>query len=474
MDSSPLRPPSQEPWEDEDFRFKTIGTACEWAEAYHPGGYHAVQLGDVINNQYRVVRKLGWGQFSTVWLVVDTQLDRYVSLKITVARTEDRGGKELFFCRSYLSGGCAYIVRLHDAFTIAGPNGKHDALVLEVMGPNLSELLRKRPEFQVGEPWERRFTTAFAKRALLDTLKALDFLHERDMVHGDLHFGNIRTCIGQLKVSAETESKLQQSIGEGQPLERKDGKRDLWAPLYLLEPRPLDENFSYEIEPLVKLADLGGAFCSKVPITGTDAVTPVALWAPEAILGDVVGKGLDIWCFGCLIFEMLVGRPLFVGLQSLEGKAYDEITNDEHLCQIWDVIGLFPQSLREKWRRADKYFGPDGEKLQSQDGGEENPNDDDDENIGDTGNGASPGAESNEKMSDISSVSLAYPGEYSSLQHQLTDEKPDDIKEAEEEEILHLLRWIFQYDPSHRPSTAKLLDHPWFSRSRGNGSDDKQ
>ena len=114
--------------------------------------------------------------------------DQYVSLKITVA---DRGGKEVFSYRSYLSDGCAYLVRLHDACTIIDPNGKHDGLVLEVMGPNLSELLHKRPEFQVGEPWERRFTTAFAKRALLDTLKALDFLHQRDVVHGDLHFGNI-------------------------------------------------------------------------------------------------------------------------------------------------------------------------------------------------------------------------------------------------------------------------------------------
>lgn len=218
--------------------------------------------------------------------------------------------------------------------------------------------------------------------------------------------------------------------------------------------------------------NLKTAFSSKVPIIGTDAVTPVALRAPEAILGDVVGKGLDIWCFGCLIFEMLVERPLFVGLQSLEGKAYDEITNDEHLCQIWNVIGPFPQSLREKWRRADKYFGPDGEKLQSRDEGEDSP--DEDEDIGDRGNGASPGAEFDEEMSDTSSVSLAYPGEYSSLQRQFTDEKPDGIGETEEEEILHLLRWIFQYDPSHRPSTAKLLDHPWFSRSRGNGSDDKQ
>lgn len=35
---------------------------------YCRGGYHPVVIGDVFDNRYRVVRKLGWGHFSTVWL----------------------------------------------------------------------------------------------------------------------------------------------------------------------------------------------------------------------------------------------------------------------------------------------------------------------------------------------------------------------------------------------------------------------
>ena len=31
------------------------------------GGYHPVRVGEVYNNNYVVVRKLGWGHFSTVW-----------------------------------------------------------------------------------------------------------------------------------------------------------------------------------------------------------------------------------------------------------------------------------------------------------------------------------------------------------------------------------------------------------------------
>lgn len=31
------------------------------------GGYHPVVIGDVFDNRYRVIRKLGWGHFSTVF-----------------------------------------------------------------------------------------------------------------------------------------------------------------------------------------------------------------------------------------------------------------------------------------------------------------------------------------------------------------------------------------------------------------------
>jgi hypothetical protein len=41
-------------------------------EDYRPGGYHPVSIGDTFNHdRYIVVRKLGWGHFSTVWLAKD-------------------------------------------------------------------------------------------------------------------------------------------------------------------------------------------------------------------------------------------------------------------------------------------------------------------------------------------------------------------------------------------------------------------
>ncbi len=40
---------------------------------YEPGGYHPVSVGEIYNQRYRTVRKLGWGLYSVVWLVEDTQ-----------------------------------------------------------------------------------------------------------------------------------------------------------------------------------------------------------------------------------------------------------------------------------------------------------------------------------------------------------------------------------------------------------------
>ncbi|KAI9815853.1 MAG: hypothetical protein M1826_001951 [Phylliscum demangeonii] len=64
-------------------RFHTIIGASEYLEAYRPGGYHPVHLDEVFNNRYRVIRKLGCGFFSSVWLAVDaTKQQGYVALKI--------------------------------------------------------------------------------------------------------------------------------------------------------------------------------------------------------------------------------------------------------------------------------------------------------------------------------------------------------------------------------------------------------
>jgi serine/threonine protein kinase len=66
-------PPAEPPHDPELWRFDDTGATCECAEEYCPGGFHPVNLGDAFHGgKYRVIRKLGDGSYSTVWLAVST------------------------------------------------------------------------------------------------------------------------------------------------------------------------------------------------------------------------------------------------------------------------------------------------------------------------------------------------------------------------------------------------------------------
>ena len=85
-DARHLFAPSQSPstddytsGDDEDYS----NDEDEGRSAYRKGGYHPVKVGDVYSNRrYRVLKKLGWGHFSTVWLAYDVLKSREVAVKI--------------------------------------------------------------------------------------------------------------------------------------------------------------------------------------------------------------------------------------------------------------------------------------------------------------------------------------------------------------------------------------------------------
>lgn len=43
----------------------------EGRDEYYPGGFHPVYIGDVYGGKYQVLNKIGYGSYSTVWLVKD-------------------------------------------------------------------------------------------------------------------------------------------------------------------------------------------------------------------------------------------------------------------------------------------------------------------------------------------------------------------------------------------------------------------
>lgn len=80
VSASPPATPPPEPSGPGGWRFEETGAVCEWAEQYCLGGFHPVKLGDTFHSgKYRVIRKLGEGSYSTVWLAVSTE---YVPLQL--------------------------------------------------------------------------------------------------------------------------------------------------------------------------------------------------------------------------------------------------------------------------------------------------------------------------------------------------------------------------------------------------------
>jgi hypothetical protein len=65
----------------------------ERLDYYRPGGYHPIHIGDRFQqNRYRIVHKLGYGSYSTIWLARDEQhMAKYVAIKVGTA---DHGCKE--------------------------------------------------------------------------------------------------------------------------------------------------------------------------------------------------------------------------------------------------------------------------------------------------------------------------------------------------------------------------------------------
>ena len=154
-------------------------------ERYCAGGYHPTRLGDEFSRgRYRVIHKLGYGSFSTVWLARDLIANRYVSLKIIAAAVSELSLEKKI--RHHLRQGKLnhpghnFVLTLLDDFWIDGPNGQHQCLVSEVVGSHIKEAK------EVAEHEVLPLKTACSITAQLAL--GLSYIHSHGILHGGQRF----------------------------------------------------------------------------------------------------------------------------------------------------------------------------------------------------------------------------------------------------------------------------------------------
>lgn len=158
----------------------------ERLDMYEPGGYHPVMIGNLLHGRYRIVDKLGYGGYSTIWLARDDRLKRYVAIKVGISRPplpqrEPSVLRDL--CNSRSSSHATYatieasdaIPRIVDEFDIQGPNGVHTCYTMTPAQGNLNEA-----------SFSRLFPIQVARALAAKLVMTVAFVHSRGFVHGGL------------------------------------------------------------------------------------------------------------------------------------------------------------------------------------------------------------------------------------------------------------------------------------------------
>ena len=156
---------------------------------YKSGGYHPVHKGETYystkypGREYIILRKLGWGHFSTVWLAksknptnsdkIQSNIeDSYVAIKFVKSNKnymeaaedeikimhalQDPINHAPYLSEKYSSyfnndhtqlSGYKHVMKLLDDFEIVGPHGNHICMVFEILGEHVLNLICKYKQF---------------------------------------------------------------------------------------------------------------------------------------------------------------------------------------------------------------------------------------------------------------------------------------------------------------------------------------
>ncbi|KAK0629475.1 kinase-like domain-containing protein [Bombardia bombarda] len=392
---------------------------CEDLENYEPGGFHPVHLGDVYDSHYRVVHKLWFGGFSTVWLARETIANRWVALKIVAARESPTYHDRCVVASRPSIAGSHLFAMVDREFWIDGPNGRHLCLVFPLLGPDLSKL---------SKGIYSRLKPAFAREMSLQAAQALAQLHPNGLCHGEPH-----------------------------------------APDYVVVPLDFCSSITNMLRSEICVIDFDQSFTTTGP-PPERLGTPAKYLAPEVAVGGPASPASDVWALGCAIFRIRSGDDLFFD--------YDTDSPADALRQIVKAIGELPEEWKQtRFNREGRLAVADGEESELFWSFEEKrPLEDRVRAVEATVDEPEAAMFDGDAM-----LREPYPAAFRSMMWKPTavcvagtyftaysDEKDDmlgafpRISEPEASLLVDLLSKIFTYDPATRPTAEELVTHPWF------------
>lgn len=226
-------------------------------------------LGNLVDGRYKVESLLGVGTVGSVYRARDCELGGAVALKIWNASAHDNQTRGRF-----MREAMALSTLRHPHIVDIRGYGMFEALPYVAMefldGSSLEALLVN------AEPLE----SAAALNIMAQILQALTYAHGLGVVHRDLKPENVVLVAGQ----------------------------NGGSPTVKLLDYGLAKFLSPDDDPV------GG---STLTMTGMVMGTPLYM-APEQATGKSVDARVDVYAAGCLLFEMLSGRPPFAGDSNAE------------------------------------------------------------------------------------------------------------------------------------------------------------
>jgi len=276
-------------------------------------------------NNYTVINKLDKGSESIIYLAYNNEDDKnFYALKIQkkINTVDDE-----FELLDKLKNKKEFI-HIYDYFEYEG----YYISIYELCKCNLNHIIINDKKI---------LTVGNIKNIMLTILNGLDILHNKyNVFHGDIKPENI--------MLRGTSTRIQACIDRF----KKDGNSDVNVNLASIQTY---STISIDLEANEKLS-----FCiidfGSLSTLDDDFTFPFGTryyQSPEMILLGKCDYSVDIWAFGCLLFELLTTKILF---DPVKDKSIENSRDYNHLVMISNMFGPFNKEFIKKTEDYKIYF----------------------------------------------------------------------------------------------------------------------